>query len=85
LALPAADVRRIVALFKRAGLPTAIRLGAAQRRRLFHAMQLDKKVSGGDIQFVLARRIGEVVWGQKVPAEWIHRVLDHEGDSGARP
>jgi 3-dehydroquinate synthetase len=39
-------------------------------------MRHDKKVSGGEIKFVLARRIGRVVWGQRVPDEIIHQVLD---------
>jgi len=29
-------------------------------------MRLDKKVSGGEIKFVLAKKIGRVVWGQQV-------------------
>ena len=28
-------------------------------------MKLDKKVSGGEIKFVLAERIGKVVWGKR--------------------
>ena len=39
-------------------------------------MQRDKKVSGGEIKFVLARRIGEVVWGQKVPLARVEAVLN---------
>jgi 3-dehydroquinate synthetase len=38
-------------------------------------MRLDKKVSGGEIQFVLADHIGQVVWGQKVPAPLIEQAL----------
>jgi len=30
-------------------------------------MRLDKKVSGGEINFVLARRIGQVEFGHRVP------------------
>ena len=40
-------------------------------------MQLDKKVSNGEVQFVLARKIGEVVWGQKVSNDQIESVLVH--------
>ncbi len=39
-------------------------------------MRFDKKVSGGEIKFVLAKRIGRVVWGQRVPENLIHRALD---------
>ena len=61
------DAGRIRNLFKRAGLPDQIKLKPAQRQKLFAAMRLDKKVSGGEIKFVLAREIGNVTWGQRVP------------------
>jgi 3-dehydroquinate synthetase len=32
------------------------------------AMKLDKKVSAGEITFVLAKRIGQVEYGKRVPA-----------------
>ena len=38
-------------------------------------MRLDKKVSAGDIKFVLASRIGKVRWGQSVPAPLLERVV----------
>ena len=68
LGLPAREVERIESIFQRAGLPTQVKLNAPQRQKLLAAMQLDKKVSGGEIKFVLARRIGAVEFGQKVPA-----------------
>jgi len=68
-------VQRITELFERAGLPTATRLNANQRAKLLSAMRRDKKVSDGKIKFVLAKRIGQVVWGQKVPPELIEEVL----------
>jgi len=74
--LPAADIPRIVALFERSGLPVSVKLTHAQRRALLAATQLDKKVSGGEVKFVLARRIGEVVWGQRVPEALVMQVLD---------
>lgn len=74
--LNAAESARIRSLFVQAGLPVQIRLSAAQRRRLMDAMLLDKKVSSGEVKFVLARSIGKVDWGQKVPAESINAVLD---------
>jgi 3-dehydroquinate synthetase len=38
-------------------------------------MRLDKKVSGGEIKFVLADRIGQVVWGQTVPSARIEQMF----------
>jgi len=70
------ETRRIRAIFKKAALPTQIRLNSNRRRKLFAAMRLDKKVSGGEIKFVLAKRIGETVWGQKVPEQLIQETLD---------
>ena len=73
--LPEADVARIAALFQAAGLQTKVTLNLNQRRNLFSAMALDKKVSGGEVKFVLARRIGQVEFGQKVPKAAIEAVL----------
>jgi 3-dehydroquinate synthase len=70
------EVGRIRDLFKRAGLPVGIKLSTPRRRKLFAAMRLDKKVSGGEIKFVLARKIGNVTWGQRVPENLINRALD---------
>ena len=75
LGLPEQDAARIAQLFKQAGLPTQIQLSPAQRKKLFAAMRLDKKVSDGEITFVLAKQLGEVVWGQKVPPALIAQVL----------
>ena len=69
------DSSRITDLFQRAGLPTEVKLNASQRPKLFAAMKLDKKVSDGEIKFVLAKRIGKVVWGQRVPTPAIEKVL----------
>ena len=79
LGLPAADVQRIENLFQHAGLPTHIQLNSLQRQKLFAAMTLDKKVSDGEIKFVLAEKIGRVVWGQKVPQVLIEDVLATDG------
>jgi 3-dehydroquinate synthase len=73
--LPTADAERIADLFRRAGLPTSVRLNARQLTALLGAMRLDKKVSGGETKFVLARRLGEVVWGQSVPEEMVRQVV----------
>lgn len=72
---PPGDVGRIHDLFVRAGLPTHVKLNPAGHRRLFAAMQLDKKVTAGELRFVLIERIGKVVWGQKVPATLIEQAL----------
>lgn len=74
--LPGGDVERIRRLFAAARLPVSIALPASRRRRLFAAMKLDKKVSAGEIKFVLAERIGKVVWGRRVPDTLIEKVLD---------
>jgi 3-dehydroquinate synthase len=76
LGLPSHDVARIEKLFVQAGLPVKIKLSAAQRKKLFAAMKLDKKVSDGEIKFVLAKKIGKVEFGCKVPVEMIERVLE---------
>jgi 3-dehydroquinate synthase len=73
--LPAGDVERIANLFREAGLPTSIQLRPAQMQKLFAAMKLDKKVSAGEIKFVLAEQIGKVKWGQTVKQELIEQVL----------
>jgi 3-dehydroquinate synthase len=75
LGLPTHDVERIGKLFEQAGLPVKIKLDAARRKKLFAAMKLDKKVSGGEVKFVLAEKIGKVAWGQKVATAMIEEVL----------
>ena len=63
LGLPSREVERISTLFKRAGLPTEAKLTPTRRQALFAAMRLDKKVSGGEIKFVLAKQIGQAQFG----------------------
>jgi 3-dehydroquinate synthase len=74
--LSASDAERIGTLFKQAGLPTKIQLNASQRKKLLAAMRLDKKVSAGEVKFVLAKKIGETIWGQKVSEALIDEALD---------
>jgi 3-dehydroquinate synthase len=76
LGLPPKDAARIGQLFRRAGLPTQINLTAQQRARLLAAMQLDKKVSAGEIRFVLARKLGCVEYGHQVPAALLEKTLN---------
>ncbi|MEY4385003.1 MAG: hypothetical protein RLY20_286 [Verrucomicrobiota bacterium] len=75
LGFPTEHTARVTELFQRAGLPTTVKLSRAQRRDLFNAMRLDKKVSAGEVKFVLAKKIGKVVWGQRVPDAAINQVL----------
>lgn len=82
LGLPVAEVERIRLLFTRAGLPTEIRLDAAQRKRLIAAMMLDKKVRGGEIKFVLAKKIGQVEFGVRVPLPLIEGLWSREKSAG---
>jgi len=75
LGLPASQVERIAALFVQAGLPTQVRLNQGQYRNLLAAMTLDKKVSAGEVKFVLARRLGKVEIGLNVPASLLASAL----------
>ena len=76
LGLPEGDVDRIRSMFDRAGLPTELCLRRRRWGDVCKAMRLDKKASGGEIRFVLAERIGRVVWGRAVPATVIREVYD---------
>jgi 3-dehydroquinate synthase len=69
------DVARITLLLDQTGLPTQLKLSRSQRARLLRAMQLDKKVTQGEVKFVLAKRIGETSVGHRVPAELIERTV----------
>jgi 3-dehydroquinate synthase len=75
LGLPSGDVARIEKLFVQAGLPVKTKLNAVQRKKLFAAMKLDKKVSGGEVKFVLAEKIGKVKFGCKVATNDINGVI----------
>jgi 3-dehydroquinate synthase len=75
LGLPKSDVERIEKLFVRARLPVKIKLDSARLQKLFAAMKLDKKVSAGEIKFVLARRIGAVEFGKNVPPAIVEQIF----------
>ena len=75
LKLPAVEAERMMKLFQRTGLPTQVKLDLAQRKNLVAAMQLDKKVSAGEIKFVLARNIGKVEFGHAVPMNLVEHAL----------
>jgi 3-dehydroquinate synthase len=70
------EYERVVATLKRAGLPVGIKLSNRQNARLRETMSLDKKVCQGRPRFVLAQKIGRVVYGQDVPLELLHGVFD---------
>jgi 3-dehydroquinate synthase len=76
LGLPAADEERIRRCFEAAGLPTRLKLNPAAQRRALAAMQLDKKVSGGEVKFVLARKIGRVEYGHRVAPSTLAGILN---------
>ena len=82
LGFPETDVARLRALLERAGLPTSARTSAERVRKLHEAMRLDKKVRGGEIKFVLLKRLGEAVWGEPVPRELIARSLGVRAEGG---
>jgi 3-dehydroquinate synthase len=76
--LPCRDAARIENLLQRAKLPVTKKLSIADRSKLLTIMQHDKKALDGEINFVLARRIGQVEPGQKVPPallEWVLATL----------
>jgi len=75
LDFPASEVARIEQLFVRAGLPVKIKLSSVQQKKLFAAMLLDKKVSGGEVKFVLAEKIGRVRFGCKVGMAAVNGVI----------
>jgi len=75
LGLDQAQVNRIKLLFEQAGLPTSVRLTKPQLAKAFAAMKLDKKVSNGELKFVLARKIGQVEFGIDVPRSIINAAL----------
>jgi len=75
LGLPSGDAARIEKLLVQAGLPVRIKVNPARRKKLFAAMLLDKKVSGGEIKFVLAEKIGRVKFGCRVAPELLAGVV----------
>jgi 3-dehydroquinate synthase len=75
LGLPQEDVTRITALLARTGLPTDLNLTRPTLRKILAAMKLDKKVSGGEVKFVLAKRIGKVLFGRTVPGPLVEESI----------
>jgi 3-dehydroquinate synthase len=75
MGLPADATQRIVNLILRAGLPTTLALSRSQQDRVIQAMALDKKAAGGQVRFVLAEKIGKVVYGIPVPTDRVRAAL----------
>lgn len=82
LGFPQKDVCRLTALLTSAGLPTTVELPPTGMKKLLSAMSLDKKVSGGEVKFVLAEAIGRVKFGQRVPAPLLESCLALPGSTG---
>jgi len=82
LRLPQTEVQQIENLFQKSGLPTSLKLSPSRRTKLLGAMKLDKKVIGGEITFVLAKRIGQVEYGQRVPAAALEQILNVDEPKG---
>jgi 3-dehydroquinate synthase len=63
-----ASLKRMVALIKKAGLPVEIPPGVAPQN-LLQAMEVDKKVAGGKIKFILCEGIGKTRFHWLAPNE----------------
>ncbi|MCX8156392.1 MAG: 3-dehydroquinate synthase [Verrucomicrobiae bacterium] len=74
--LPAAEAQRLRRLLAAAGLPVHYAPGEVPWEKLLQAMQLDKKVSQGQIKFVLLFALGRAVWGQPVSPEQIRQAME---------
>lgn len=85
LGLPEIEAARIETLLARAGLPTTVNLNHPQRGALLAAMKLDKKVSAGEVKFVLARRLGHVDYGCRVPQVLLEEVVGSLAAPDSRP
>jgi 3-dehydroquinate synthase len=75
LGLPGKEVARLANLLKRAGLPITAKLNPRARAKLLAAMKLDKKVTRGEIKFVLAKRIGEVRFGCRIAPKVVETAI----------
>jgi 3-dehydroquinate synthase len=73
--LPAAEGERILAALRAYGLPTVLESDVADETVL-EAMGRDKKFEGGQIRFVLLRRLGAAFVSDAVTAEDLRRALD---------
>jgi 3-dehydroquinate synthase len=67
------DVERIRQLYETAGLP--VKGPRITPERYLESMQLDKKVEGGTIRFILLDRIGKAVLSDDIPAPMLSATL----------
>jgi 3-dehydroquinate synthase len=75
------DAERVRAHLARVGLPLSLADvpgGAGTADSLIEAMLQDKKVSGGELTFILARGIGESFIAERVPAADVRAFLAQE-------
>ena len=75
LGFPQSETARLRELFVRGGLPVQVSLNRPAVEKLLAATRLDKKVAAGEIRFVLARKIGLVEHGHKVPEGLVREVV----------
>ena len=71
--LAEADVARLTALLRRAGLP--VHAPELSVERYFELMAHDKKVEGGRLRFILLRRLGEAFLAADVPESAVEQTL----------
>src|SRR5262249_32833470 len=72
------DVKRVRAHFESVGLPTRVAQISGKRPttdELFAHMRHDKKASGGQMTFILARGIGSAFVARDVPEEAVRAIL----------
>jgi 3-dehydroquinate synthase len=69
------DAKRICALIGASGLPRMPKEKFSMTR-LFEAMRLDKKASGGKVRFVLLPKLGKAVLSEKVTDKDVAEVLE---------
>ena len=77
LGFPKAETERVANLLKKAKLPVAVPAEDVQATidQLISATQRDKKTLEGDPKFVLAEKIGKVVFGYSVPQKLLRETL----------
>jgi 3-dehydroquinate synthase len=71
---PQTSAKRQLALLQKAGLPTQIP-ASVNVEDIIDALQTDKKVSAGQVRFVLPTQLGAATVTDQVPAEAIRQVL----------
>lgn len=63
-----ATLKRVTALVQRAGLPAEIPAAVAPQS-LIHAMEIDKKIAGGKIKFIMCEGVGKTRFHWLAPEE----------------